>query len=236
MTASIAILKTGSTHPRLRAIFGDFEDWFQQQISHGHFTTFDIAGGDNLPGFEDFDGYIITGSPAMVTEQAPWSEAIKPWLMQLAERDKPLLAVCYGHQLLAEAFGGKTGWHPEGREIGTVNITLTDQGQQDALLGFLPKHFTAQVTHAQSALTLPDTAILLACNDYEPHQAFRIGATLWGIQFHPEFSADIMRGYIFETSEKLIQSMHPIKALLSGVKTADANTKVIQRFVELCQK
>lgn len=235
MTSRIAIIKTGTTHPRLHSIFGDFDNWFRESVSHAHFTTFEVADGNKPPELRDYDGFIVTGSPAMVTDNAPWSENLKPWLRSVQQYGKPLLAVCYGHQLLAEALGGKAGWHPQGREIGTVSINLTDAGKQDPLLGGLAPIFTAQVTHAQSALTLPPGATLLAYNDYEPHQAYRIGNNIWSVQFHPEFSADIMRGYVFEAAEKLLAAGMPVRKLLATLDHADANRHLVQRFVDLCQ-
>ena len=143
--------------------------------------------------------------------------------------------MCYGHQLLAEALGGEAGWHPKGREIGTVSVTLTEAGKQDPLLSGLPNTFLAQVTHAQSALVLPPGATLLASNNYEPHQAYRVGDRAWGVQFHPEFTSDIMRGYIFEAYEKLLAAQIPVKKLLASVGHADANYHLLQRFVDLCE-
>lgn len=235
MTSRIAIIKTGTTHPRLHGIFGDFDNWFRETVGHAHFTTYEVAAGNRAPAIKEYDGFIVTGSPAMVTDKEPWSENLKPWLQKVVRLKKPLLAVCYGHQLLADALGGKAGWHPKGREIGTVAISLTEAGKEDPLMGTLAPTFSAQVTHAQSVLELPPGATLLAFNDYEPHQAYRIGDNAWGVQFHPEFHADIMRGYLFEASEKLMADKVPVRKLLAGVHPADANQHLVQRFVDLCE-
>jgi len=234
MTTSIGIIKTGTTHPRLRHIFGDFEKWFQESVSQAHFTTYDVAGGEKPPAPNACDGFIITGSPAMVTDCAGWSENLKLWIEKVVTARVPMLAVCYGHQLLAAALGGEAGWHPRGREIGTVSVELTEAGKSDELLGVLPQTFTAQVTHAQSALKLPPNAVLLARNDYEPHQAYRVGDRIWSVQFHPEFTADIMRGYILEATEKLLETDIVIRDLLASVDHADANRHMVQRFADLC--
>ena len=235
MTKHIAILKTGSTHPKLKTLFGDFEFWFQKDIQGTQFTTYDLPNGDALPAADQYSGFIVTGSPAMVTDQESWSENLKPLLKTLANRDIPLLAVCYGHQLLAEALGGKAGWHPQGREIGTVAITKTTQAENDPLLSILPSTFFAQVTHAQSVLTLPEGASHLAFNEYEPNHAYRIGQRVWSLQFHPEFSADIMRGYLFETAEKLLNDGISVADKLTEVKSAHASSNLIQRFVDLIE-
>lgn len=232
----IAIIKTGSTHARLSRIFGDFDQWFRVEKESVQFTTCDAEGGESLPDINTLDGVIITGSPCMVSDKAPWSVNLETWVQDLAKTNVCCLAVCYGHQLLAEALGGRAGWHPKGREIGTVHIELTAEGKQDSLLGELPTRFTAQVTHAQSALVLPPQATLLASNPYEPHHAFRVGERMWAIQFHPEFNADIMRGYVFETAERLLSEQRNVSELLSSITPADANQGLIKRFVDICRE
>ncbi len=74
----------------------------------------------------------------MVSEQPSWSEALKPWLQQALADNLPLLGVCYGHQLMAAAFGGISDYHPAGRESGTRTVRLTQAGQQDPLFSQLP--------------------------------------------------------------------------------------------------
>jgi len=107
-----------------------------------------------------------------------------------------VLGVCYGHQLLAHAFSGTVDYHPEGRESGTHTVTLTESAASDALFGTMPSQFSAQLTHKQSVLSLPPQALLLGASDFEPDHAFRIGEYAWGVQFHPEFTDEVMRSYL----------------------------------------
>src|SRR5690625_6734079 len=81
-----------------------------------------------------------------------------------------MLGVCYGHQLMAAAFGGHVDFHPEGRESGTLAVRLTETGRADALLGTLPERFYAHLTHAQSVLEAPSDAQVLAFNDHDANQ------------------------------------------------------------------
>lgn len=225
MAKKIILLKTGSTHPGIRQRFGDFEDWFLQAWTGCDVTLVNAVTAAELPTLVGDEGVVITGSPAMVTDREPWSEKLAAWLADSAHGQVPILGVCYGHQLLAHALGGSVYWHPQGREIGTVEIALEPSARQDPLLGILPVNFSAQVTHAQSVKTLPPGATLLARNAFEPHQAFRLGEATWGVQFHPEFSAEVMRAYIEETGAD--------QTLLGQITSADANHNLLQRFVEL---
>ena len=140
---AFVIIKTGSTFPSLQRRFGDFEDWKIDGcgLSAAEVPVINVAAGETLPSVESLSGAIITGSPAMVTEHTDWMRVLSLWIAQAVECKVPLLGVCFGHQLLAQALGGGVDYHPEGREIGTVAIHLTDQGSQDALLGKLPEVF-----------------------------------------------------------------------------------------------
>jgi len=186
-----------------------------------------------LPDVAGFDGVVMTGSPAMVTDREPWSEQLAAWLATQAHGQVPVLGVCYGHQLLAHALGGAVDWHPQGREIGTTAIHLTDAGNNDPLLGTLPSRFLAQVTHAQRVSRLPDEAVLLAQNPFESHHAFRIGEATWGLQFHPEFSADVMRAYLDVAADALRKEKRDPEALSAEVQQAHADGMLLRRFVEL---
>lgn len=236
----IAILKTGSTYPAIRERFGDFEDWFvagltrdrKDDESHLELQTFHVVDGELPDASGEWDGIVVTGSPAMVSEREPWSETTARWLANAIEAGVPALGVCYGHQLLAHAMGGEVGYHPQGRESGSYAIRLTASASEDPLFGSLPQQFPAQLTHLQSVLALPPGAVLLASSEFEPHQAFRIGNHAWGIQFHPEFSDDVMRAYLdVQTPALRKEGLDPAQLIDEVVETPDASA-LLQRFVD----
>jgi GMP synthase (glutamine-hydrolysing) len=190
-----------------------------------------------LPGEPDqWDGIVVTGSPAMVSDRAPWSESAAAWLAKAVELGVPVLGVCYGHQLLAHAFGGEVGYHPEGRESGTYPVKLHEAAKEDALFASLPDEFKAQLTHRQAVLRLPAEAVLLASNDFEKHQAFRIGPSAWGVQFHPEFTADIMRAYLNVQAPDLEKEGFKPDTLIRQVEDSPHATSLLQRFSDLVIK
>lgn len=195
---ALYIVKTGDTLPALREQHGDFEDWIEHGLNGQGLPvrTIDPRSNSEWPAQALIAGVVVTGSHAMVTDRAAWSERTAVWLAQLVRTEVPVLGICYGHQLLAHAMGGVVGHHPRGLEIGTVLVQCTEAAQDDALLSNLPACFAAQVVHEQSVLRLPPDAVVLASNAHEPHQAFRVGPSAWGVQFHPEFSGDAMQGYM----------------------------------------
>jgi len=145
----------------------------------------------------------------------------------------PVLGVCYGHQLLAHALGGKVGFHPEGRDTGTKQVTLLDTASSDPLFQQMPPQFPAQLTHKQSVLELPPGAILLANSSFEPHQAFRVGTNAWGVQFHPEFTDQIMKAYLEVQTPELDQEGLNASQLRAEVTPAPAASDVLRYFSEL---
>ena len=233
MAKKILLLKTGTTYSDIRQQFGDFDVWFSRALHSCDVNVVDAVTETDSPDWLAHDGIIITGSPAMVTEQEPWSERLADWLASYAHGQLPILGVCYGHQLLAHALGGTVDWHPRGREIGTVEIDLTSSGRQDTLLEVLPPTFLGHVTHAQSVTHLPPAATLLASNDFEPHHGFRVGESTWGVQFHPEFNPAIMQAYLKQSQSTLEREGRDVNALMDQVTEADANGGLLRRFVTL---
>lgn len=90
----------------------------------------------------------------MVTDQAYWVQKLADWIPKVLDRNIPTLGICFGHQKLAQSLGGLVAFHPGGREIDTVPITLTPEGKQDYLLGALPEVFM----DAQTVIRLPTGA------------------------------------------------------------------------------
>lgn len=197
-TPALYIIKTGDTLPALKTRYGDFEDWIERGLQGQGLPvrTIDPRTQAEWPAQAQVAGVVVTGSPAMVTDRAGWSERTAGWLALQVGQEVPVLGICYGHQLLAHALGGVVGEHPQGIEIGTVAVQSTEAAASDPVFSALPAQFLAQSVHEQSVLRLPPGATVLARNAHEPHQAFRAGRAAWGVQFHPEFSRAVMQDYL----------------------------------------
>lgn len=194
----ILIIKTGSTYPEISKDRVDFEDWIiaGMGLPRKHFLIVDVSQGESLPDYDEISGIAITGSHAMVTDHPDWNDQAAEWLGGAVSQHIPTLGICYGHQLLAYALGGNVANNPNGIEFGTAEVILTGAAKDDLLFSFLPAKVYFQVSHTQSVIQLPPGSKLLASTSLDPNHAFVVGDHTWGVQFHPEFDADIVRRYI----------------------------------------
>jgi GMP synthase (glutamine-hydrolysing) len=170
----------------------------------------------------------------MVTERLPWSETTAAWLRGTVEAGVPVLGICYGHQLLAHAFEGRVDNNPRGRHIGTVDVTLEPDGEGDALLGMGEPALHVPVSHMQAVLELPSGARRLARAALDENHAFAIGDRAWGVQFHPEFDAAIVRGYVAaRRAQMLAEGLDP-DAIERLARDTAHGPRVLSKFAALC--
>jgi GMP synthase (glutamine-hydrolysing) len=226
------IIKIGTTFPATETQFGDFDQWTANTLGSVdiQICIVDAEHGAALPKVEECAGVVITGSHAMVTDNASWSVKLEKWIAFLVKAQIPVFGICYGHQLLARAAGGQIDFNPHGKEIGTVGIQLLPDCFNDPLFQALPDSFLAHVTHSQTVLKLPKEAIRLAANTHEPNHAFRLGKCAWGVQFHPEYNVDIMRSYIQEQTNELKSAGLDASQILSTVLETPIAAKILRRF------
>ncbi|MGM9925464.1 MAG: glutamine amidotransferase [Bacillus sp. (in: firmicutes)] len=231
----LLIVKTGTIFPAVAGQYGDFEGMI---IRNAGIAPEDVIVAENLaslPDLKEIAAIIITGSHAMATDCGEWALQLMDWLREIRHKRIPTLGICYGHQLIAQAFGGTVAAHPHGTEIGTTEIELTEEGSQNRLLAILPDTFHAHVAHSQTVLTLPEDARNLASNAFEPHHAFAIDNHIWGVQFHPEFSADIIRAYIDQQKEELLAEGQSIEALQQNVADYPFGAWLLEHFLTISE-
>jgi GMP synthase (glutamine-hydrolysing) len=125
------------------------------------------------------------------------------------------------------------GPNPRGREIGSIDVTLHAAARADALLGDLPACARMQATHVEAVLDLPPGARLLASSAGDPHQAFAVADHAWGVQFHPEFDADVVRAYLEARRDAVRAEGLDPDALLRGASDSPHGARVLRRFARL---
>ena len=156
-----------------------------------------------LRNWKHVSALIVLGGPMSVDEEASfpflcWEKRI---IRAAIDEAVPILGVCFGAQLIAAALG-TTVFHGPVKEIGWSPISITPHGQVDSLLGYLPENATVFQWHSDG-FDLPAGAIRLASSAHYSTQAFRVGKTIYGLQFHLEVTPRMIERWIEERSKDL---------------------------------
>ncbi|MEM7222769.1 MAG: type 1 glutamine amidotransferase [Pseudomonadota bacterium] len=146
----------------------------------------ELDAGEAIPSLEGYDVLWSFGGPMDV-----WQEEAHPWLARekavireaVVERGLPFLGVCLGHQLLAEALGGRVG--PAPAEVGVMAVAPTAEGRNDPVIA-MEGEIAALQWHSAGVLELPPGGVALARSPLCPVQALRWGERAYGIQYHTE--------------------------------------------------
>jgi GMP synthase (glutamine-hydrolysing) len=243
----LLILRTGSTATEVQRQHGDYDRWFTDALAQeeASFELRDLVRGDPCEP-DGHDGIIVTGSTSSAFRQEGWMEPLVAFLQGADQIGVPLLGVCFGSQILAQARGGKVAVNPAGWEIGGVTIELTPAGMDDPIFDGIPSRFRSLATHEDRIEALPPGAVLLAGNVCSPVQAFRIGRTLWGVQFHPELTRPVLDQLIRLRAVGLEQDAAArglpveghVERLRDSVRHADVmqGRRVLHNFVSFCRR
>lgn len=183
-----------------------------------------------------YAGLVVLGGDQNVCEQDRFPyltgelELIERWL----ESGRPLLGVCLGAQLLAQAAGGEVVRSPS-RELGWLEVELLPAAARDPLLGFAPPRVTAMQWHSY-AVELPGGAEALASSAV-CLQAFRLGES-WGVQFHPEVDEAVLDGWIAELRGGSAEQVRDARTLAAGMPAHLAAWNAFGRelFRRFCQR
>jgi GMP synthase (glutamine-hydrolysing) len=161
--------------------------YFGEVLKNRHISFFYSDLGDSLD-LGDHDGMIVMGGPQSANDQQMAGEL--HFIQQALDMKTPVLGICLGAQLLAKAAGAHVYRNPE-KEIGWAPVHLTEAGASDPVFGGLPSPSMFFHWHSETFM-LPAGAVSLAYSDKCRQQAFRFHDTVYGIQFHPEITPEMI--------------------------------------------
>ncbi len=188
----ITILETGIAPAGLADTYGTYGQMFETMLApllpDTHFEPIAIYAGEALPEPTHSDGFLITGSPAGVYEDHSWIAPLEELTRKAVAAGKPVVGICFGHQLMAQAFGGRVEKSQKGWGVGVHHYSMTDAAK--AFLGARPDVRCA-VSHQDQVVDIPSGATRLAGSAFCPNGmiSYAQGPAL-SLQMHPEFTHD----------------------------------------------
>lgn len=161
--------------------------------------------GDPLPERGTYDGIVVLGGPMGATDEAEhwWLAPLKQLLREDVAAGVPVLGVCLGHQVLADALGGTVQVNPRGQAVGLTGIGWTDRAGDDPVLGACVVPGARAVQWNDDVVSeLPAGAVALARTPAGDLQAARFAARAWGVQFHPEADRALVELWAVSDAER----------------------------------
>lgn len=180
----IGILETGHAPDVLRPQSGDYADMFARFLAgHGFsFSNYDVENMQFPANIHAADGWLITGSRHGVYEDHPFIAPLEEFIRDAYAADIPMVGVCFGHQMIAQALGGKVEKFRDGWAVGRQ----TYQWQDEAL--------ALNAWHQDQVVDVPKDAQPLASSDFCENAALVYGKRAFTVQPHPEFESDFIAG------------------------------------------
>ena len=185
----IGVLKTDDVREQLVDEFGEYPEMFadllRAQDPDLEFVTYEVQRGHYPDDIDEVDAYLITGSKTGVYEDKPWIPPLMDFVRKLHDRKKPTIGICFGHQLIAQALGGKTRKSDKGWGVGVHSYEMqeTPSWMSEPL-----DSFSLLVSHQDQVEELPPGAKVLASSDFCPMAMTQVDEHMLTFQAHPEFT------------------------------------------------
>ena len=189
----IGILQTGRSPDELQPVIGDYDAMFRNLLgSHGFtFQTYLALDSEFPQSPDDADGWLITGSKFGVYEDHAWIPPLEQLIRDIHDSGRPLVGICFGHQIIAQALGGKVVKFSGGWAIGRQEYDF--EGETLSLNAW----------HQDQVVEKPEGARVVALNDFCANAALAYGDQIFTVQPHPEFGAEAIEGLIRFRSEAI---------------------------------
>ena len=230
----LGILKTDTVRPEWAVNFGQYQDMFVTLLSRAdptmEFVTYDAENGQYPQDIDEVDAYLITGSKSSVYDDKPWIGPLIEFVQKIAAHNKKIIGICFGHQLVAQALGGKTEKSDKGWGAGLHTHTFTEippwHDGEGADLNILVSHQDQVVENATGAR-------VLASSDFCENAVCQIGDQILTFQGHPEFTPEYSRE-IMEFRRELFgeEVYHSAVASLSGEQQGDRVARWVVSFLK----
>lgn len=182
----IGLLIPGHPPDEIRHALGEYGDMYERLLTgHGFdFARWEVVDNVFPEGPEAADGWLIGGSRHGVYEPHDWIAPLEELVRAITAADRPLVGICFGHQIIAQALGGRVEKYPGGWAVGRTVYDF--EGTPLALNAW----------HRDQVVALPDGAQVIAANDFCRYAGIRIDDRVLSVQPHPEYTAPVLEGLL----------------------------------------
>jgi GMP synthase-like glutamine amidotransferase len=184
----LGILKTDAVRPEWVSDFGEYPDMFMELLGRAdpglEFRVYDVERGEYPVDIDEVDAYLITGSKSSVYDDKPWIAVLMDFVRELDRRRKKLVGICFGHQLVAQALGGKTEKSSKGWGVGLQTYRFN---KMPAWHDDKEPEFAVLASHQDQVVSNAAHARVLASSDFCENAVCQIGDHILTFQGHPEF-------------------------------------------------
>ncbi|MBL9056677.1 MAG: type 1 glutamine amidotransferase [Rhodobacteraceae bacterium] len=190
----IGILQTGLAPEALAPEMGDYPDMFARLLEgHGFtFRTYKVVDGEFPKGVADCQGWLITGSRHGVYEDHPWIPPLEQFIRDCFTAHVPVVGICFGHQIVAQAMGGKVERFASGWAVGATDYD------------FAGEKLTLNAWHRDQVVQAPPGAKVIASNDFCANAALLYDDRALTVQAHPEFRPAFVDGLMKTRGKGLV--------------------------------
>jgi GMP synthase (glutamine-hydrolysing) len=214
----------------------DVYSWFWRWIKQVPQLTLDRMSADlaTAPG-SGTSGVIISGSPRDAWSEDPVNHRLMELVLACRQAGTPVLGVCYGHQIVARALGGKVARHPQGLELGNTPVRLTEAGRRSPIFQGFPHEFDVLSSHSDEVVEMPPGGELTVEGRFTANQGFQWGDRIFGVQFHPETDPEVLR-FIWSLRLEQWQPKVPFNLAqrLGEFRPTPQAAAVLPNFVQYC--
>lgn len=191
----LGILQCGDAPEELRPAHGDYDGFFRRLLGEARFSyrTWRVFDGELPDAVDAADAWLLTGSRHGVYEPHAWIPPLETFIRAVQAAEVPMVGICFGHQIIAQALGGRAGKHDGGWSIGRVDYRWH---AGEPVPGIEAGSVPLLAYHQDQVIEPPPGAVTVASSDFCRHAALVIGTRTLTIQPHPEFAPDYVDGLL----------------------------------------